>query len=145
MMEQYAIQQLSVFIENKKGELTDVTSILFEENLAIKSLLLLDSTDFGILRLIVETPRKAKDVLASAGYTVKINHVFAVKVENELGKFHRVAKILSGEDINILYTYAYRDENAGVFIFKVEQKDFQKAIESLQKANLEIMTSGFFY
>ncbi len=144
-MEKCAIKQLSVFVENKKGELTDTTSILFEENISIKSLLLVESTGFGILRLIVENPDRAKDVLSDAGYTVKLDQVFAVKVEDKLGKFHKVAKILSEHDINILYTYAFRNVNAGVFVFKVAKTDFSKAVEALEEGNLEIMKPDFFY
>ncbi|MCP4754093.1 MAG: amino acid-binding protein, partial [Proteobacteria bacterium] len=65
-MDNYIIKQLSVFLENQKGELTEVTSILSDENISIKSLLLVDSTDFGILRLIPDDSDKAKNVLTSA-------------------------------------------------------------------------------
>lgn len=144
-MEPRTIKQLSVFIENKKGELTNATSILFEEKIPIKSLLLLDSTDFGILRLIVEKPEEARDVLAAAGYTVRINQVFAVKVEEGLGKFHKVAKILSEQNINIMYTYAFRNEKGGVFVFKVDNRDVANAMKALEAAKLEIVDSSFFY
>ena len=144
-MEKYAIKQLSVFLENRKGELTDATSILYEEQVKIKSLLVLDSTDFGILRLIVEDPDAAKAVLLAAGYTVRVNKVFAVKVEDELGKFYRVSKVLSDHSINILYTYAFREEKAGVFVFKVDNDDFNKAMEVLEAAKFEIVDSSYFY
>lgn len=144
-MKPRTIQQLSVFIENKKGELADATSILFEENISIKSLLLLDSSDFGILRLIVEKPEEAKEVFASAGYTVRINEVFAVKVGDEIGKFHKVASILSGHNINVLYTYAFRNEKGGVFVFKVDNKDMELAMDALSEANLEIVDTSFFF
>jgi len=144
-MEKRTIKQLSVFIENKKGQLTDATSILFEESIPIKSLLLLDSKDFGILRLIVEKPEVAKEVLAGAGYTARLNEVFAVKVGEEIGKFHEVAKILSEHNINIMYTYAFRNEKGGVFVFKVDVEDVDRAMEALEEAHLEIADSSFFY
>lgn len=144
-MEKYAIKQLSVFLQNKKGELSDATAILYEEQITIKYLLVLDSTDFGILRLIVKEPDRAKEVLTSAGYTVRVNKVFAVKVEDELGKFYRVSKVLSDNDINILYTYAFRDENAGIFIFKVDNDDFDKAMKVLEEAKMDIVDPSFFY
>lgn len=143
-MKPRTIKQLSVFIENKKGELADATSILFEENISIKSLLLLDSSDFGILRLIVEKPEEAKQVFASAGYTVRINDVFAVKVGDEIGKFHKVAKLLSEQNINVLYTYAFRNEKGGVFVFKVDNNDMEQAMAILDEAHMEIVDTSFF-
>ncbi|MCG8335292.1 MAG: hypothetical protein MJE63_12280 [Proteobacteria bacterium] len=144
-MKPKTIKQLSVFIENRKGELADATSILFEEALSIKSLLLLDSSDFGILRLIVEKPEEAKEVFASAGYTVRINDVFAVKVEEGIGKFHKVAKVLSQHEIDVLYTYAFRNEKGGVFVFKVDNADMERAMDALEEEHLEIVDSSFFY
>ncbi|MCP4751178.1 MAG: amino acid-binding protein [Proteobacteria bacterium] len=144
-MDNYIIKQLSVFLENQKGELTEVTSILSDENISIKSLLLVDSTDFGILRLIPDDSDKAKNVLTSAGYTVKENQVFAVKAEDKIGSFSRVVKILSGHDINILYTYAFREENIGVFIFKVEKGDFDNAVKALQSEKVEMIDQSFIY
>lgn len=144
-MEPKTIKQLSIFIENKKGELADATSILFEEAISIKSLLLLDSSDFGILRLIVEKPEEAKEVFASAGYTVRINDVFAVKVEEGIGKFHKVAKVLSQHGIDVLYTYAFRNEKGGVFVFKVDNADMERAMNALEEEHLEIVDSSFFY
>ncbi len=144
-MEKYMIKQLSVFLENKKGELTDVTATLSKEGISIKSLLLIDSTDFGILRLILGNPDKAREVLVEAGYTVKENQVFAVRMEDEIGSFHKVATILSQKDINILYTYAFMNENAGVFVFKVNRDDFNVAVEALQAGDIKIVEHDFFY
>jgi hypothetical protein len=143
-MKKYAIKQLSVFIENKKGTLNEATSILFEESITVKSLLLLDSTDFGILRLIVDDPTRAKEILADAGYAVRINDVFAVKVEDEIGKFHKVANILCENEINILYTYAFRDKETGVFVFKVDRDDFEKATKALKENDMEVVDADFF-
>lgn len=143
-MEKYAIKQLSVFLENKKGELSDITNILTEEEISIQSLLLLDSTDFGILRLILKTPERAKEVLTAAGFTVRENQVFAVKVADEIGSFNKVARILSKTGIDILYTYAFRSGNEGVFVFKVGRDDFATAVKALQEGQIEIVEESFF-
>ncbi len=144
-MDKYAVKQLTVFLENKKGELTDVTTILSDEGITLRSLLLLDSTDFGILRLILDNPEKAKNILTSAGYTVKENHVFAVRMVDEIGSFNKVANIMSQQDINILYTYAFRNDGSGVFVFKVQRSDFSGAVEALKKGEVEILETSFFY
>jgi len=142
-MEKYAIRQLSIFLENKMGELTEITGVLSTEQINIKSLLVVDSTDFGILRLIVENTDKAKQVLVDNGYTVKENQVFAVKAEDKIGSFNQVVTILSQHDINILYTYAFREEQIAVFLFKVEKGDFEKAVEALLASQIEMFDNSF--
>ena len=142
-MEKYAIRQLSIFLENKMGELTEITGVLSTEQINIKSLLVVDSTDFGILRLIVENTDKAMQVLVDNGYTVKENQVFAVKAEDKIGSFNQVVTILSQHDINILYTYAFREEQIAVFLFKVEKGDFEKAVEALLASQIEMFDNSF--
>ena len=142
-MEPYAIRQLSIFLENKKGELSEISAVLSDEQINIKSLLLVDSTDFGILRLIVEDTEKAHRILVDNGYTVKENQVFAVKAEDKIGSFSQVVKILSQQDINILYTYAFSEDQFAVFIFKVEKGDFDKAVEALLKSDIELFDNSF--
>jgi hypothetical protein len=144
-MEPYAIQQLSVFVEDRTGELAELTSILYQGNVTIKALLLLTSTDFGVLRLLVDDPDKGKEILTAAGYTVTQNRVFAVKVDNRIGTFHVVAKALSEQKVNITYMYAFRSEPDGMFVCKVEPADFEKAIRVLQAAGMEIVEARHFY
>jgi len=143
-MDQYTIKQLSVFLENKKGELIAVTSVLADENISIKSLLLVDSTKFGILRLIVEDTERAKAALNSAGFTVRENRVFAVKMKDQIGSFNQVVGKLSDKDINIKYTYAYKEKEVNVLIFRVGRGDLREALQALQEADIEIIEKHFF-
>jgi len=133
------IRQLSVFVENHRGELTDVTSSLKNESISIKSLNLVDSSDFGILRLIVDQPDEAKKVLDSVGFSLRITSVFAVEIDDHIGSFNEVAATLSSNGINIEYTYTINSGSHGAFIFKVSQGDFSKALEVLQNANVVIL------
>lgn len=142
-MEQYAIRQLSIFLENNRGELTEITAVLSDAKINIKSLLVVDSTDFGILRLIVENTDKAKQVLSENGYTVKENQLFGVKAEDKIGNFNQVAAILSQQDINILYVYTFREEQIAVFMFKVEKNDFEKAVKALLDNQIEMLDNRF--
>lgn len=143
-MDKYTIKQLSVFLENKKGELIEVTSVLEDEQIEIKSLLLVDTTDFGILRLIVEDTERARAALNSAGFTVRENRVFAVRMKDRLGSFNQVVKQLNEKGINIMYTYAYKEKDVNVLIFKVGKDDFQDAVRALQEADIEIIEKHFF-
>ena len=143
-MSQYAISQLSVFIENKIGELVDVTGVLKSESIKIKSLLLVDSTDFGILRMITESPEKAKNALKAKGFTAKEARVFAVKVQDKLGVFNEVAQIFAKENIPIIYTYSFHDSDTPIFFFKVEDTSFEKAVDVLIENSVELIESSFF-
>lgn len=143
-MDKYTIKQLSVFLENKQGELIEVTSVLADEQISIKSLLLVDTTDFGILRMIVQDTEKARKVLNAAGFTVRENRVFAVRMKDRIGSFNQVVKQLNQMGINILYTYAYKEKDVSVLIFKVGKEDFQSALQALQDAEIEIIEKHFF-
>jgi len=143
-MTSYAIQQLSVFVEDRTGELAELTSILYRGKVTIKSLLLLTSTDFGVVRMLVDDPEKGKAVLAAGGYTVTVNEVFAVKVDNRIGTFHEVASLLSEKSINITYMYAFRSEKDGIFVCKVEKSCFDQALNILQERGMQLVDAAYF-
>lgn len=133
------IKQLSIFIENKKGELTDVTTLFSKNELSLKSINLVDSSDFGLLRVIVDDEQKAKDVLDEAGFSVKITEVFAVAIDDHIGSFNEVVSLLASSDINIEYTYTISNSKNGAFIFKVNPIELNKTIELLEKNNIKVL------
>ena len=133
------IKQLSIFVENKTGELTDVTSLLSKNNLSIKSLNLVDSSDFGLLRVIVDDEKKAKKVLDDAGFSLKITDVFAVAIDDHIGSFNEVVSALSNNNIDIEYTYTVSNAKNGAFIFKVNPIKFNDAIDILTQNNIKVL------
>lgn len=141
----YNIKQLSVFLENKAGELSDFTHALSTHGISIKSILLADSTDFGLVRTIVDNPEKAKAVLEEAGFSVRFTDVFGVKIDDVVGSFDRVVGTLAKEHINILYTYSFYESNTGIFIFSVDKERFEDAIRALQASETEILHAKHFY
>jgi hypothetical protein len=141
----YAIKQLSVFIENKAGELSDFTQVLSKNGISIKSILLADSTDFGLVRTIVDNPERAKAILEEEGFSVRFTNVFGVKIEDVVGSFDKVVTALAHENINIQYTYSFYEANIGIFIFSVEQTSFEEAIKILEKNGIEIVSASHFY
>jgi len=141
----YNIKQLSVFLENKAGELSDFTHALSTNGISIKSILLADSTDFGLVRTIVDNPEKAKAVLEEAGFSVRFTDVFGVKIEDIVGSFDKVVGTLARHKINILYTYSFYESNTGIFIFSVEKERFNEAITALQDNGIEILLAKHFY
>jgi len=133
------IKQLSIFVENKTGELTDVTTLLSDNGLSIKSINLVDSSDFGLLKLIVDDEKKAKEVLDRAGFSLKITDVFAVAIDNHVGSFNKVVSTLSQNDINVEYTYTISNAQNGAFIFKVNINDFDKSEKVLNEAGIKLL------
>jgi hypothetical protein len=141
----YAIKQLSVFIENKAGELSDFTRVLSKNGISIKSILLADSTDFGLVRTIVDNPERAKALLEEEGFSVRFTNVFGVKIDDVVGSFDKVVTALAQENINIQYTYSFYESSTGIFIFSVDNKNFEEALKVLIEADIEILSASHFY
>ncbi len=146
MINKYGIKQLSIFLENRKGRLLEVTKALTDAAINISALALAESAEFGILRLVVNNPEKAKSVLSSAGFTLREQYVFAVEVPDEPGSFYKVVKVLSDADINIDYTYAFvGDSSKAVLIFKVPSEKLEAALTALEKSGIGLVEPMFFY
>ena len=146
MRTQYAIKQLSIFLENRKGRLKELTETLYKAQVNIRALALAESAEFGILRLVVDNPEKARSVLSGAGFTVKEQDVFAVEVEDKPGGFYQVVKLLSEADINVDYTYAFvGGGEKAILIFKVPDEDFERALEVVHQGGIKLVEPLFFY
>ncbi len=146
MRRKYAVKQLSIFLENRKGRLLEVTGTMKDAGINIRALSMAESAEFGILRLVVNNPEKAKTALSSGGFTVKEQDVFAVEVEDRPGSFHEVVKILAEADINIDYTYAFvGNTNKAVLIFKVPDEMLEKALQALADGGIKLVEPLFFY
>ncbi len=146
MRAKFAVKQLSIFLENRKGRLKEVTQVLAEAKVNIRALALAESAEFGILRLVVDNPEKARSILSSAGFTVKEQDVFAVEVPDKPGGFYQVVKLLADQDINIDYTYAFvGGKDKAILIFKVPDRLFEKALETVQQGGLPLVKPVFFY
>ncbi len=139
------VEQISIFIENKSGRLAEITSILDEAGINIRALSLADTSDFGILRLIVNDREKAKSILKERGFTVNKTEVVAVEVPDRPGGLARILKTLDSAAINVEYMYAFVErcgENA-VIIFRFDETD--KAINTLQANGIAILDGERLY
>ncbi|MFP4572377.1 MAG: ACT domain-containing protein [Desulfobacterales bacterium] len=118
-------EQISIFLENKEGRLSEVTGILSENGVNIRALALADTTDFGVLRLIVDDNAKAEQVLKNGGFTVRKTKVVAVEVSDRPGGLHSILEILYKAGINVEYMYAFvrQSGNNAVMIFRFDQPD----------------------
>ncbi|MDP4180919.1 MAG: acetolactate synthase [Bacillota bacterium] len=139
------VKQISVFLENKSGRLAEVTKSLGNEGIDISALSIADTTDFGILRLIVNQPEKAEKVLKENGFTVSSTNVIAIEVEDKPGGLAVALDVLESESIGIEYMYAFigKSEEKALVILRVE--DSQKAIEVLNNKNIKVIPSKEVY
>lgn len=139
------VEQISIFIENKSGRLAEVTRILGEAGINIRTLSLADTSDFGILRLIVNDREKAKAVLKEKGFTVSKTEVVAVEVPDRPGGLSQILQALDRDSINVEYMYAFVErcgENA-VIIFRFDETD--KAIKALKSNNFNVLPGEKLY
>lgn len=138
-------KQISVFLENKAGRLSHVTKVLGEANINIRALSIADTSDFGILRIIVSDPENAYKILKDAGFTVSETEVIAVQVPDSPGGLATVLEQMSDANLNIEYLYAFlgTSENDALVIFKVE--DFAKARDTFIEKGIKFLDEKQLY
>jgi hypothetical protein len=137
------IHQLSVFLENKSGRLTEVLEALGSENIKITALSIADTSEFGILRMIVSDPLRAKELLKSRSFTVNITDVISIMAPNEAKYYAKVLKILSDLDNSIEYTYAFSVGEKSVIVLRCSNND--EAIIALKEHELELIRASDLY
>ena len=136
-----SVKQVSVFLENKVGRLAEVTRVLGERKVNIRALSIADTTEFGILRMILSRPDQARDIIEEAGFTVSETEVIVVEVPDQPGGLAEVLASLRDARINVEYLYAFvapRGENALV-VMKVE--NVKQALGLLEEKKVKILTS----
>ena len=119
------IKQISVFVENKKGRTSAIIDALGNAGIDISALSLADASEFGILRLIVDNPDKAKEVLNNIGVVVRISDVMAVKIPNKPGGLSETLTKINDKGLNVEYMYAFvgNDGDYATFVFKTDKLD----------------------
>ncbi|GHV84110.1 amino acid-binding protein [Spirochaetia bacterium] len=120
------IKQISVFLENTTGRISEVTKALAQAGINLRAISIADTADFGILRLIVDKTEEAVNALSDAGFTTsRLTSVAAVEIDDEPGSLARVMELFEKAQVNIEYLYASLEGKAGkaVVIFKLEDHD----------------------
>ena len=125
------IRQISVFVENEPGSMMRVTSALTEAHINIRAISTFDTPEFGIMRLVVDEPERAKESLTSKG--------IGVELEDKKGNLNQMLKILADGEINVNYIYSFviREGKAPVMIFHTD--DFKKAEQFLRDADVKLI------
>lgn len=128
------IKQISIFVENKFGRLASIIDALGKNNIDISALSIADTTDFGILRIIVDKPEEAVLVLKENGVAVKCTDVIAVAIDDTPGGLSKVLEILTKEDITIDYMYAFVGKKEGKALMVVKTDDLEKTEKILSES-----------
>ena len=132
-------KQLSVFIENRQGRLTQVLHYLKENKVNILSISLADTTEYGLLRLIVNDAPKAKDILLDAGFSSMLTDVLIIKVPHAPGALQKILELIAEKDVNIEYMYGLSVEAEDASIV-LKTNDLESAISVLKSANIDTLT-----
>jgi hypothetical protein len=139
------VKQISVFLENKSGRLADVTNVLAAAKIDIRAMSIADTTDFGILRLIVNDPEKALKVLSKEGFTVSTTNVIAVGIPDSPGGLSIILDFFNKKAIDIEYLYAFitRYEDQAAVILKIDATE--KALKILQEHDIKVFDAKYIY
>lgn len=139
------VEQISVFLENKSGRIAEVTGILAESGINIRALSLADTSDFGVLRMIVDNNQKAEEALKKHNFTVGKTFVVAVEIEDKPGGLYKILSILHKVSINVEYMYAFVQPNSknAVMIFRFEK--LEEAVRVLQENGVVVVDGDKVY
>jgi hypothetical protein len=135
------IQQLSVFLDNSPGRLNAATKVLSKAGINMRALTLADTSDFGVLRVIVDKPEEAMKILKENNFAAKITEVLVVEMEDTPGGLTQILDILEEGQVNIEYMYAFvgTKPRKALVIFRVNKPD--QAIELLKNGHVRLFTT----
>ncbi len=133
------IRQISVFVENQPGSMMRVTTVLTEAHVNIRAISTFDTPEFGIMRLVVDDPIRAKESLTEKGFVTRVSEVIGAELRDEKGNLNEMLKILADGQINVNYIYSFviREGKAPVMVFHTD--DFQKAEKVLTDAEVKLV------
>ncbi len=138
----FVIKQISVFSENKPGRLAAIARALQEEKINIMAFSIAEADGFGVVRALVDKPKKAHEKLGELGFNVAFTDVIAVQMKDEPGGLYETARILGEGHINIEYAYAYSGKEAAVLILRVD--NVEAAIAAIKKGGGTLIESSLF-
>ena len=135
------IKQISVFLENKAGRLAKVAEELKNNGINIRALTIADTSDFGILRMILNKPDEAYRVLKAAGFTVKESEILAIELDDKEGIFYNLMNLCDKNGLNVEYTYSFVEQYSDKAILFLRFEDTDKAIEVFRDNGYKLLTN----
>ena len=139
------VKQVSIFVENKKGTIADTILLLGENGINIRALSVADTSDYGILRLIVSEPERAQEILKKNNYTVKLTDVIAFAVSDKPGGLAEALKALHDNDIEIAYVYSFVGHYKNNAVGIISTPKLEDAVNVLHDNGILIIASEQIY
>ena len=139
------VRQISVFLENKSGRLLDVCASLGEAGVNIRALCVADTSEFGVVRLIVDDPVKAREGLQAKGFTVKEAPVIAVEVDDRPGGLSEILKPLVSQEMNVEYLYCFLEKAADKAIVIIRVDEAEQASGALKAVGYRVIPPEELY
>lgn len=135
------LKQLSVFIENREGRLEEVLEVLKKQNVNIVSMSLADTSDFGLLRLLVDKPEVGRKALQQNGFSAMLTDVLGIRLCHRVGQLQELLEVICRSHINIEYMYALSTGTDDASIV-IKTSDLQKAAEALGETDVELVEAA---
>lgn len=134
------VKQLSVFMENRPGRLAEITRVLSENSIDIRAINIADTTDFGILRMIVNDAVMAEKVLRENRMTANISDVIAISISDSVGAFSKVIQVLKDENISIEYIYSFIGEKSTKAVIVIKTSDLEASSKVLLANDIKVLS-----
>lgn len=139
------IKQLSIFLQNRMGSLSKPLEVLSNANVNIRAMCMADTSEFGILRLVVDNPEKGKEALEESGFLVKITEIIGVEMNDTPGGLTNVLNIIKDNGIDLEYLYAFTHEKEGKAILLLHSDDIDRLISVLKDSDITVVQSNEVY
>ncbi|WP_407423202.1 acetolactate synthase [Methanobrevibacter sp.] len=139
------IKQLSIFLQNKMGSLAKPLEVLTVADVNIRAMCMADTSEFGILRLVVDDPEKGKEALEQNNFLVKITEIIGVEMNDAPGGLTSVLNIIKDNNIDLEYLYAFSHDKEGKAILLLHADDIDNLIEVMQKNNITVTPAEEVY
>jgi hypothetical protein len=137
------IQQLSVFLEDRSGRLTELTRILAENDINIIALNVAETTDYGIVRMVVGRPQLAKETLEREGFSIGLTDVACVNMADEPGSLYKILKILAEKEVNVDYMYAFSNDDVALGVIRTE--NITEVTKLLEERGVTLLSQNDIY
>ncbi|KAF5420560.1 MAG: hypothetical protein C5S45_04550 [Candidatus Methanocomedens sp.] len=138
-MENKLIKQISIFAENKAGRLEKITGKLKSANINIRAFTIAEAGDFGVMRMVVDKPEQAHNVLHDAGFTVSETDVLGIEMSDSPGGLHEISTVLGSNDINVDYAYAFAMATQKALLI-IRVNNINNAIEVLENSDIRLIS-----
>ena len=139
------IKQLSIFLQNRMGSLSKPLEVLSKNGINIRAMCMADTSEFGILRLVVNDPLKGKEVLEENNFLVKITEIIGVEMNDTPGGLTDVLKVIKDNEIDLEYLYAFTHDKVDKAILLLHAEDIDKLIKVIEDNGIVIVPSAEVY